>query len=578
MSDSGFHRPRRSFAHDTDSEKPIADDDTPVSASSAARRGLDPEATDPPHDAGPEVPRPINPFARPGSESAAREVPTSSPMVPAPAPMMPGRDSQNPQSAGDGRGSAPAPGLEPHRSAGSSTSPAESRADDGGTPSAPSQSWLRHHRKSLLLFVAGALVLALFVTLGAFWLGRDGQPTPPPPATSTSPSPSPSESLEPAVSVDSLMTVEDAEAVVAGATWTIASTAETRQEAEARPACLGGEITTVNPTDSLQRAIGTSGGDMLAALHQVDLYASEEAAQQVQSERATALTACDEVPALIVGASTITGIGDEAMQMRIAFQGDPVEGASEVMHTVLLVRTGRALTMLDVTRNDDAIPTEDAIAGLVGPLNDICDRVDGTCPTDPVANPILPPPVEPFGWLITSDLPRIRPGFGQWVAREEQPVIITSQGMGCENMTLATEPGPTERQQRTYLLTQDEETPTTFGMDEMVFDFEDNAAARVFSNRLIDSLLSCGDRNATAEVTDLGAVNGGGADGVDVSARLITIDQATSDDSAVRYQLVVAIADSRVSYLLTSVTDDYQFTPDQLSEVALRMAHRLSQG
>ncbi len=570
MSESGFQRPRRAFAHDTDSKKPIADDDTPVSATSAARRGQDPEATDSPKDAtGSESPRPSNPFARPGSEAATSEVPAYGPLVPAPSPEAPASASEDVKRTGA------SPASESGGSSVSAATPPDS--DEPVTPPVQSQSWIRHHRKTLLLFLIGALVVALLVMLGSFWAGRSTQ-APPAPIASTSPSPSTSVSAVPPVSVDDLLTLEDAEAIVAGATWSIAQTAETREEAQARPACLGSDIADVNPTDTFQRAVGTSGDDMLAALHQVDLYATVDAAQQVQSERATNLAACDDVPAFIVGASTVTGLGDEATQLTVAFQGDPEDGASEVLHSVLLVRTGRALSMLDVTRNDEVVPPEDAMAGMVRSLGDICERVDGTCPTDPAAAPTVPPPVDPEGWLITSDLPRIRPGFGQWITNEDQPVDITSKGMGCENMTLATEPGPTQRQQRTYLLTQDEETPTTFGIDEMVFDFDDNVAARVFTNKLIDSLLSCEDRNATAQVTDLGAINGTGADGVAVSARMIVIDQAISDDSAVKYQLAVAIADTRVSYLLTSVTEDYRFTKNAQHELSLRMAQRNSQG
>ncbi len=581
MSESGFHRPRRAFARDTDPEGPIADDDTPVSAASAARRGQDVEASDLPGDATgadqPSAPHGFNPFARPGSEAATGAPPTPQPLVPAPAPVLPVRDSEAVETTGSGRrmgGLADGPAPAPRRSAVSSGTPPESgseaQSDEATTSGEQQQTWIQHHRRTLLIFVVGALVVALLVVFGSFLAGRNTAPTTPPPPAAT-PSPSPSESPVPAVSSEDLITLDDANAMVDGASWTIARTAETREEAEGRPACLGAAPDDVNPTETFQRLIGTSQGDALAALHQVDLYADEEAAQRVQSERVESLSQCNEVQAHIVSASDVTGLGDEVTQLTVSYQDE-----QEAVHTVLLVRTGRALSMLDVTRNDQAVPVEGAVAGLVRSLGEICEPVDGTCPTTPEVSPAVPPAVDPEGWLITADLPRIRPGYGRWTATD--PAELTSQGMGCENLTLATEPGPIQRQQRTYLLTQDEATPTTFGIDEMVFDFEDNVAARVFTSKLIGSLLSCKDRRATAEVTDLGAVNGTGADGVAVSASMITIDQATSDDSAVKYQLVVAIADTRVSYLLTSVTDDYLFTADQQKEIALRVAQRNSQG
>jgi len=427
---------------------------------------------------------------------------------------------------------------------------------------------VQHHRKTLFIFVIGVLVVALLVVLGAFLAGRGTAPSP---APVTSPTPSTSVSLAPAVSGEDLITIDDANAIVDGASWDIARTAENREEATDRPACIDDDLADVNPTDTFQRSIGTSQDDTLAALNQVDLYADEESAQRVQTERVQSLSQCDQTQAYIVAASSVTGLGDEVTQLTVSYQEE-----QEAVHTVLLVRTGRALSMLDVTRNDEAVPVEGAVAGLERSLGEICRRVDGTCPSSPAVSPAVPPPVDPEGWLITGDLPRIRPGYGRWVPTD--PEEITSQGMGCENLPLATEPGPIERQQRTYLLTQDEETPSGFGMDEMVFDFEDNASARVFTSKLIGSLLSCKDRRETAAVTDLGAVNGTGADAVAVSASMISIDLATADDAAVNYQLVVAIADTRVSYLLTSVTDDYSFTADQQKEIALRVAQRNSQG
>lgn len=574
MSESGFNRPRRAFAHDTDSEKPIADDDTPVSAASAARRGADPEASDSPVDAPDsgeaEASQPSNPFARPGSEAAAAGAPDSKPLVPAPAPVMPSRDAEDVETTGSGRrmaGVAEGPAPEPRRSAVSSATPPEQPAQEAPAPDAEPASWVQHHRKTLLIFIIGALVVALLVVLGSFFAGR-GTTTP---STTPSPTPSTSVSMVPPVTGEDLITLDDANAVVDGATWDIARTAETREEAEGRPACIGAGPDDVNPTDTFQRLIGTSQDDALAALHQIDLYADESAAQQVQAVRVQSLIKCDEIQAHILASSTITGLGDEVTQLTVSYQEE-----QEAVHTVLLVRTGRALSMLDVTRVTEAVPVEGAVAGLERSLGEICGRVDGTCPASPAVTAAVPPPVEPEGWLITADLPRIRPGYGRWLPTE--PAELTSAGMGCENLPLATEPGPTARQQRTYLLSQDDQTPKSFGMDEMVFDFEDNAAAQAFTTKLIDNLKSCKDRRETAVVSDLGVVEGTGADGVAVSASVLDIDLATSDDDAVKYQLVVAIADTRVSYLLTSVTDDYLFTEDQQKELALRVAQRNSQG
>lgn len=604
MSESGFHRPRRAFAHGTDSDEPIAADDTGVSPSSPARRGVDPQPSEPPAstDAGHEVvgankdavetsdppdeqgdlpdalagdaPLQENPFARPGSSSAvSAQTPAPAPLVPAPVPVLPVQDFEESETAGSGRrmaGTADGPTPQPRRSAVSSATPPEAVETDPPEEAVGPASWVQHHRKTLLIWGIGALVAALLIVFGFYLAGRQGSTEP---STSPSPTASPSTSVSPVapVTAEDLITEEDADLIVPGASWTIAQTAQSRDDLQGSVLCLGSDPTDVNPTDTYQRTMGTSEDTKLAALHQIDVYANAGAARQVQLQRAENLAACSEIPAYIDSATTVTGLGDDVTQVTVALQDDPT-----AFHTVLLVRTGRALTMLDVTRNAEAVEAQPTVSGVVRSLDDLCSRVDGMCPSEPEATPTVPPAVDPVGWLIESDLPRLSPGTGRWTATE--PADVTSKGMGCENMTLATEAGPTARQQRTYLLTQDDATPETFGIDEMVFNFDDNTNARAFTTKLIDSLLSCKDRVETATVTDGAAVNGEGADGVAVSARIITIDQATSDDAAVRYQLVVAIGDTRVSYLLATVTDSYQFSRGQLNALALRTAQRNSQG
>ena len=582
MPESGFHHPRRAVARNTGSNEPTAADDTAAASSGASPHGDDAQSLEHaadgspsgthhgPTDVGGEPEQASgNPFARPGSESASAPAPATDPLVPAPASVPPTPDfDEAPHSGVEPPRSVPSGGSSPapRRSAVSSTTPPER---EGATPAVP-PSWVQHHRRTLVVWGIGALVVALLIVAGFYVAGRltaeDPSPVPPP-----SPSPSTSVSAVPDVSGADLITVEDVEAILGGASWAITNTSLPGDELKAKVACLSTYQSENSPTDTFQRSVGTSQSDQLAALHQIDVYANTGAATQEQLQRAEALAACDEVTALIKSSATVTGLADDVTQLTVAFEDDPT-----VYRTILLVRTGRALTMLDVTREARGVSVTGAVTALVRSLEGICSRVDGMCPTDPVAKSAVPPPVEPEGWLINADLPRLRPGYGRWNATD--PSDITSKGMGCENLPLATEPGPTDRAQRTYLLTQDDKTPETFGLDEMVFDFEDNTAARAFSTKLITNLLSCKDRVMTAQVTDGYAVNGTGTDGVAISARTILIDQAISDDSSIRFQLVVSIADTRVSYMLATVTDTYEFAYRQRNALALRSAQRLSQG
>src|SRR5690606_18571433 len=140
---------------------------------------------------------------------------------------------------------------------------------------------------------------ALVIVLGAYLITRTttGTEAPTPTVPTQSPSPAESSPPVPAASAHNLMTVADAEHVVAAASWEGHDTAEDSAEAVANAACLSSERDDVNPTQTFQRTLGTSDDDMLAAMHQVDVYANVEAATQVQAQRVANLAACDEVPA-----------------------------------------------------------------------------------------------------------------------------------------------------------------------------------------------------------------------------------------------------------------------------------------
>ena len=539
MSENWNEVPRRATGQASDGL-----DDTPEVETTLARRG--------------PLVEPDSPFARPGDGA-----------VPPPAALP---DSEVP-TLDPYRADDDTPPV-PRRSAASTTSasdidlipaPVPKASAEPATQTPPPHDWLRDHRRTLLIWLTGALVMALAVAVGVYALRGGARP-----ATSPTASPTSTASAVPAVTVDDLMTPEDAALMVPGASWVVTATAGTPSEATARAACLSASDQKVNTLATFQRTLGTSEPGQLAALQQLDVYSTAQAAEAVQATRVATLAACTEVPARIVSSIAITGLADEAQQVTIAYDDDPIQ-----YHTVLLLRTGLALTILDVTRTSEPVTAESAVAGLLRPLNAVCKVVEGTCPGTPTFAPSVPPSADPAGWLLTSDFPRISPGAGKWTGTA--PAALTSHGMGCENMTLASEPGPTDRKQRTYLLTQDPKVPATFGVDEMRFEFADEATASAFVTKLTDNLANCKDRVLTANVSELTAVNGTGASDLPVSARSFVIDQATSDNASVSYQVSVAVAGKTVSYLLASVTADFRFTEDQMGALALRSAQRLSQ-
>lgn len=608
MSDGEAFRPRRAWEPDEDEVNFSDLDDTPAAASSPARRGAadwdddDSGAESSPLPEGAQAPSPtgtqfgrrlsallgiridvsadadehpsepssepvetpwtpdpslLNPFARPGSDAAGAPIPSET-IIPAPV---------FPRSAGeydDG------PGPAPRRSALSSTTPVEQEAAaDKPTPG----TWVEHHRRTLTGFAVGGLTLALVVGLISFFMARGTTPIEPSPSPSPSPSlsasASPSPTLEP-LTVDSLLLPQDLAGIAPASSWAVTDTTTSAAEHTGRVACLSTQVAEVNPTTSLQRVLATSGDDQLAALHEIDVYASPEAAATVFTERIRALSGCAEVPSYIVRATEVRGLAQHSFQVTVAFQNETTQ-----YHTVLLTRAGSALQVLDFARNDEPVEPEALAEALATPQADLCEREEVDCGEELTVSNAPVPPVEPVGWLIPADLPRIRPAVGRWSAQD--PTDVTLAQMGCENMTLATEPGPSSRQQRTYLMTQDDQRPDTFGVDEVMFTFGDAQTAATFVSRLGNNLATCKDRVNTATVTEHPAVPAVGKDGVKVSSRVFTIKQASSDNTAVTYKLIVSAAGTRIMYTLITVTDAYTFTDAQIADLAARIPVRASQ-
>ena len=559
-------RPRRGWQPDEDPDDPVVSDDTPEPTPSPARRGALPEepGEEAPGDSAEveagaprdDLPAPAaNPFARPGSEAAAQSAP--------PAPVLPLSDTPIPapvfpRSSGE---FADSPSPAPRRSALSSTTPVE--AD----PVAAAPHWFREHRRTLLAWGIGGLALALIVAVVVSLVVRGGLTTVPP---TESPTPSVTQTEVPdAAGAADLVTVADLEGVAEGA-WAITGTSHTAAEHDGRVACFQTNEDAANPTFSVQRTLATSEKEPVAALHRIDAFANEAVARMAFEERVAVLSACSEVPAQLQSANEVVGLAPEAFQLTVLFQEE-----KDRYHTVLLTLSGAVLQVLDVTQVGSPVDAETLAAALTRPQTQLSERQGEPAPQGVKVSPAELPSVAPEGWLIPSDLPRIRAGIGRW--NMTSPGQLKSTGMGCEAMTLVSEPGPKERAQATYLMTQDDEAPDTFGIDEMRFTFSKKKTAGAFVKKLGNALKSCKDRSPGANVQEQEEVETETADGK-ATSRLFVINMATSDTKSVTYQLIVSQVNKAATYSLITVADDYRFTDEQLADLAARTAIRAAQG
>ena len=418
--------------------------------------------------------------------------------------------------------------------------------------------------------LVGLLVLAIVFTGIALvhHKNRDQQPAPGVTGTSTS---SQSSRTVTRLSDKGLLTAEDAKNITDD-TWTVASTTDKVSASDSNAiSCVVRDTNHPRSVSTWQRALSTNSRTATAALHRIDSYADDAAAQAAYQAELASLASCSSVPAHIVSAATFQHLGDQSQSVTIAYQG-----VKSQYRTVVLMRMGTVIEALDVANVDSAVPAAKVGKALAAAATKSCSLSGGTCPTDAVETADAVPPVAgDAGWLITSDLPRITPDAGEW---STTPIgSVTTKGTQCEGVTLATFSGPTARNQRTYLLYQDSAAPQGFGVDEVNLTFKDSSAASASAKKIGDSISRCSKNLSTAKVSDAKEVKGPGANGKAVSGRTFTITADAGSGKEIRYQVAIASVNNKVTYLLANTTKAFGFPADEWAKLGLRAAQRASQ-
>lgn len=570
MTDSGPVRPRRALA-------PLPDD---VDASpSIGRRGLRAFPADPdpePADLDTQVLRrvilPGSP-ASPAGPPAPSRVWTPSPVPP--RPVLPG-SSTLPGSAGR-RFSSDSPVDRPYvprRSASSVASPPEdvflptprpaapARPPADPTPlrAEPSRSRARAHSrrsgKRALVVLGGVAAITGLVIGGASWLAPKSPAALIPPATTASPS------LDPLLGASDL-------ARLGTTSWVTVAAAP--GGGDGNPVCLPTTETMPTADRTDRRVLHSEDADIDYVNHVVDSYPDQAAAVQAYQQRMLQSGSCADTDALIVSTDTVTGLADSAFVTRIQVQGETTEN-----HTVLVSRTGRNLSVIDISAADPVLPA-DVAAVAAQPLARLCSGGQGICPTRPALVASVPAAGQHPGWLVEADLPRVTPGVGRWAASRPDSKL-TIVGSQCEAVALKQVEGVTASAQRTLLLADDPAAPpTVFGVDQVVYTFPDAKAAKSFADKTADNITNCAERTPTATIEKGPTVKGEGAEAIAYSGKSFLVTQDTGTAKSVLYRVGVVRVGQRVAYLLANPSTDFDFSDDQWRAILQRTGERVSQ-
>jgi hypothetical protein len=411
----------------------------------------------------------------------------------------------------------------------------------------------RSSRPALIVIAAVAAVVVLVA--GVVWALT---------LRSTAPSGGPSESGT-AVAQDPFLTAADL-GTLGGATWVDPSV----DAAGLRPLCLPATADGLPAAlRSPSRKVNASSSPTDTVVQALDVYADDATATQAYAARLVQAGTCADTVALITGANTITGLADSAQVVRLT-----VQEQTDQFHSLLISRTGRSVSLIDVTTATPVAASDLANVAATA-LSRGCGAELGTCPGSISVATSPPPAGNPIGWLVPADLPRITPGAGRWGATEPKTTLDVV-GSLCEAINLKTVAGTQSAGQRTLLLADDSNAPQGFGVDQVVYTFADAKGVSALATKLDKNLTGCADRAPTASVKEGPTVKGTGANGVKISGSTYQVTQKTGTNTVV-FRVAVLSVGNRLVYLLANPSTSFDFSNSDWAKVAVRAGERAGQ-
>ena len=337
-----------------------------------------------------------------------------------------------------------------------------------------------------------------------------------------------------------------------------------------RPLCLPATADGVPEAQrSPSKKITASSSPNDVVVQVIDTYADDATATQAYAARLVQAGTCADTVALITGANTISGLADSAEVVRLT-----VQEQTNQFHSLLLSRTGRTVSLIDVS-SATTVTASDLANAAAAALGRGCGGQLGTCPGSISVATSAPPAGNPSGWLVPADLPRITAGAGRWGATEPKTTLDVV-GSLCEAINLKSVAGTQSMAQRTLLLADDSKAPQGFGVDQVVYTFARATDVGALAKKLDKNLTGCPDRAPTASVSEGPAVKGVGANAQAISGSTYLVTQKTGTNTVV-FRVAVMGVGTRLVYLLANPSTSFDFSDSDWAKVAVRAGQRASQ-
>lgn len=527
---------------------------------------------------------PITPTAPPPKSASAATTPTGGADS---APVRPNRPYRARHSAGastDGdldhvaRHSASEPGVATPPREPSSTDPAGSHAPSTPPPAAtltvsragaPNRV-IKRRRAVLAGGLAVGLILILGICAGVYAATRPtttGAAPPPVTASASRPSASASTSAQGPVPDEQMLGPDTAKQITDNVTWRVASDHSGAATRSASATCQTMPPSPVAVTTRI-RTLTATGTRAPAALHEADVYASVKDATAAMAARTKAFGDCATDNAWIIGGTTATGLGDQAVGLTVVIQG-----GKPVYHTVLLNRSGAMVNVVDVAAPNKAVPMAQAAAALARLTDRQCSAKPAGCATSYQLQYSMPPEGSTApGFLITADIPQVDP-TGRWTPGKPttKPDV---KGTRCETITFDSVQDASATHARTYILSGNGQT---FGVDTVLITMRSDAAASDLAGTIDSDIAGCHDNMPTATVSAYETFTVADQAGTKFDGTTYQVTQQVDPKTSYRYRVGVVAVDKTVVYLFANPNDKADFTDGEWTALNVRAAQRSTQ-
>lgn len=416
-------------------------------------------------------------------------------------------------------------------------------------PGPPSQQRPRRRGIGLWLGVSAGVIALGVVAAAVIFLRPNSSAGTYPGGTRT---PSTTTSASPMTRV-SLLTADDL-VQGQGGTW-VEATTRSVTTCLPKPSGQSTSAQTINFTSSWQN--GT-------AFHQVELFPSQElAAEAFVSARASLGGCAVQDLTYLANGWEISNLGEQAV-------GDSyvLQSATPVHHTVLLIRSGRLLNVLDLGRDRTGVTGEQALKSAWALLNHQtrdagAGKPPGTTPLIAISQPAAGPTP---GELVPADFPQIPGAGGTWSSYPNAKDEVGAKTL-CDETAVSKTPNVKIR------LNQGWQPPGEhIWLESFALDFPTNAAASNFYSTLRTNFAKCESRYNNVDVTALRQVSVPTVLGTATGG---WIKIQFTDGNKGRAVQAVLLAGNRVTYVEGNVNKTGAWPSDaQLDAIFTRIAKR----